>query len=109
MSIYRSSSLPEQRVDARLYIIVFFIFSALKTRHSTPKYGLLYHAHLVGQANTKVKGKMSRMLAAKAALMTRVDALGESEEMDSELGLKHRAALNRRLQFLEEGQVSLRY
>lgn len=48
---------------------------------------------------------MSRMLAAKAALMTRVDALGEAEEMDSDLGLQHRAALNRRLQFLEEGQV----
>merc|ERR1712136_378177 len=53
------------------------LFRALKTKHDTPKYGLIYHAQLVGQAGTKLKGKVSRMLAAKAALATRVDALGE--------------------------------
>lgn len=34
------------------------LFRALKTKHDTPKYGLIYHASLVGQANTKVKGKV---------------------------------------------------
>ncbi|CAG2163657.1 unnamed protein product [Oppiella nova] len=44
---------------------------------------------------------MSRMLAAKASLATRVDALGE--ESGNELGIEHRAKLEARLKFLEEG------
>ncbi|XP_033728377.1 nucleolar protein 58-like [Pecten maximus] len=77
------------------------LFRALKTKHDTPKYGLIYHASLVGQSNTKMKGKMSRMLAAKSALAIRVDALGE--ETNAELGLEHRAKLEKRLRYLEEG------
>ena len=50
---------------------------ALKTKHDTPKYGLIYHASLVGQSAPKHKGKISRMLAAKSSLSARVDALGE--------------------------------
>ena len=30
------------------------LFRALKTKHDTPKYGLIYHAALVGQSNQKV-------------------------------------------------------
>jgi len=41
------------------------LFRALKTKHDTPKYGLIYHASLVGQVNAKTKGKSSRKLAAK--------------------------------------------
>src|SRR3989338_2996508 len=52
------------------------LFRALKTKHNTPKYGLIYHASLVGQASAKNKGKMSRMLSAKAVLSVRLDALG---------------------------------
>ena len=36
------------------------LFRALKTKKDTPKYGLIYHAHLVGQASTKIKGKVCR-------------------------------------------------
>ena len=31
---------------------------ALKTKHDTPKYGLIYHASLVGQAKPQHKGKV---------------------------------------------------
>lgn len=79
------------------------LFRALKTKHDTPKYGLIYHAQLITQANTKLKGKMSRMLAAKAALAIRVDALGE--ESSNELGLQNRAKLETQLKFLEEGNI----
>jgi nucleolar protein 58 len=41
------------------------------------------------------------MLAAKTALATRVDALGE--DASSELGIEHKAALTVRLKELEEG------
>ena len=34
------------------------LFRALKTKHDTPKYGLIYHASLVGQTNPKNKGKV---------------------------------------------------
>merc|ERR1711881_476707 len=80
------------------------LFKALKTKHDTPKYGLIYHAQLVGQASSKMKGKVSRMLAAKAALATRVDALGE--ETNTDLGIEHRAKVETRIRQLEGGQVS---
>lgn len=34
------------------------LFRALKTKRDTPKYGLIYHAQLVGQTSTKNKGKV---------------------------------------------------
>ena len=47
---------------------------------------------------------MSRMLAAKAALAVRVDAL--ADESTLELGVEHRAKLEARLKHMEEGSVS---
>nr|CDS16545.1 Nucleolar protein 5 [Echinococcus granulosus] len=83
------------------------LFRALKTRHSTPKYGLLYHASLVGQAGPTIKGKISRMLAAKAALSIRLDALGD-EDADNEMGIRARAYLEERLRQLEAGTFNPR-
>ncbi|KAM9305152.1 nucleolar protein 58 isoform 2-T2 [Gastrophryne carolinensis] len=76
------------------------LFRALKTRRDTPKYGLIYHASLVGQTQPKNKGKISRMLAAKAALAIRYDALGE--DTNANLGVETRAKLEIRLRNLEE-------
>ncbi|KAM7279802.1 hypothetical protein ACFE04_006936 [Oxalis oulophora] len=75
------------------------LFRALKTKHATPKYGLLYHASLIGQASAKHKGKISRSLAAKTALAIRYDALAENQ--DNTLGLENRAKLEARLRILE--------
>jgi len=77
------------------------LFRALKTRHATPKYGLIYHAQMVGQTSVKNKGKMSRMLAAKAALACRYDALGEDTTTD--MGVNNRAKLHSRMKMLEDG------
>ncbi|KAF2748297.1 Nop domain-containing protein [Sporormia fimetaria CBS 119925] len=89
------------------------LFRALKTKHDTPKYGLIYHASLIGQATGKNKGKIARMLAAKSALGLRVDALSTwgvssegsasepTEEEKSELGRAARATIERRLRTLE--------
>lgn len=77
------------------------MFRALKTKKDTPKYGLIYHSALVGQASAKNKGKISRSLAAKASLATRVDAFGEDASF--EMGTNHRARLETRLRILEEG------
>ena len=69
------------------------LFRALKTKHDTPKYGLIYHASLIGQAPPKLKGKISRLLAAKCSLGVRVDALGDGT--DASLGLEARAKVRR--------------
>lgn len=47
---------------------------------------------------------MSRMLAAKASLATRFDALGEGKP-SIDLGTEHRAKLEARLRVLEEGNL----
>ena len=89
------------------------LFRALKTKHDTPKYGLIYHASLIGQATGKNKGKIARMLANKAALGLRVDARSDwsqegegkgdmvPEEERSALGVDHRLLIERRLASLE--------
>lgn len=82
------------------------LFRALKTKHDTPKYGLIYHSSLIGQATGRNKGKIARMLASKSALGLRVDALGEfdddaDEEERAILGLSNRIKLENHLRKLE--------
>ena len=75
------------------------LFRALKTKGATPKYGLIYHASLIGQAAPKLKGKISRVLAAKCALSIRVDALGDGD--DTAVGMEGRMKVEARLRQLE--------
>ncbi|KAI0860408.1 hypothetical protein F4860DRAFT_479127 [Xylaria cubensis] len=90
------------------------LFRALKTKHDTPKYGLIYHSSLVGQATGRNKGKIARMLSAKAALCLRVDALSDlsNEGVDgadimiddderADMGIRLRANLEDKLRRLE--------
>ena len=44
-----------------LTCLAFFI-RALKTKHDTPKYGLIYHASMVGASNPKNRGKVNLIL-----------------------------------------------
>jgi nucleolar protein 58 len=79
------------------------LFRALKTKHDTPKYGLIYHASLVGQATPKFKGKISRVLAAKASLSVRQDALGDGDGVT--IALEHKAKVEAKLRVLEGGSA----
>jgi nucleolar protein 58 len=79
------------------------LFRALKTKHDTPKYGLIYHASLIGQTTPKNKGKISRVLAAKTALAVRVDALGEATEPS--IAVENRVKVEARIRQLEGGQI----
>jgi len=83
------------------------LFRALKTKHDTPKYGLIYHASLIGQAAPKNKGKISRVLAAKASLAIRVDALSDetADAVDTTIGYEGRAKVEARLRQLEGGSM----
>lgn len=86
------------------------LFRALKTKHATPKYGLIYHSSLVGQATGKNKGKIARQLAAKTALGIRSDALTEwvdeegnevDEDERASFGVASRAKVENNLRKLE--------
>merc|ERR1712039_1075202 len=76
------------------------LFRALKTKKQTPKYGLIYHASLVGQSAPALKGKISRVLAAKLSLCCRVDALGD--QVEPSLGKEFKEYVEKRLATLEE-------
>jgi nucleolar protein 58 len=83
------------------------LFRALKTKHDTPKYGLIFHASLVGSAPNQLKGKMARMVAGKTALAVRFDALADadtrSDPDSASIGVSGRAKLEARLRQLEAG------
>lgn len=53
------------------------LFKAIRTKHNTPKYGIIYQAQMVSNTPAKLKGKVSRALAAKTSLCVRCDALGK--------------------------------
>ena len=79
------------------------LFRALKTKKATPKYGLLFHASLVGSAQAKNKGKIARLVATKCALGARLDALCD-ESVD--LGEDFRHTIENRLNVLEGKPVT---
>ncbi|NXS50540.1 NOP56 protein, partial [Balaeniceps rex] len=49
------------------------LFRALKTRGNTPKYGLIFHSTFIGRAAAKNKGRISRYLANKCTIASRID------------------------------------
>jgi nucleolar protein 56 len=52
---------------------------ALKTKSATPKFGLLYHSTFIGRAGVKSKGKISRFLANKCSIASRIDCFSGSD------------------------------
>merc|ERR1712167_342742 len=53
------------------------LFRALKTKGNTPKYGLIYHSTFIGRADAKNKGRISRYLANKCSIATRIDSFAD--------------------------------
>lgn len=54
------------------------LFRALKTKGKTPKYGLIFNSTFIGRASTANKGRISRYLANKCAIASRVDCFSEA-------------------------------
>jgi len=46
----------------------------MKTKTSTPKYGLIYHSTFIGRAGRQFKGRASRFLSNKLSIASRIDA-----------------------------------
>lgn len=79
------------------------LFRALKTRTNTPKYGLLYHSSFIGRAGLKNKGRISRFLANKCTIATRIDCF--AEQPTSVFGELLKQQVEDRLKFYECGEV----
>merc|ERR1712048_1194696 len=73
----------------------------LKTKGNTPKYGLIFHSTFIGRAQQKNKGRISRYLANKCSIASRIDCF--SDEATAIFGEKLRDQVEERLAFLTEG------
>lgn len=64
------------------------LFRALKTRSNTPKYGLLFHSSFIARAGAKNKGRISRFLANKCSVASRIDCFaGKTRTRNTDLAL----------------------
>ncbi|XP_072112939.1 nucleolar protein 56 [Mobula birostris] len=79
------------------------LFRALKTRSNTPKYGLIFHSTFIGRAAAKNKGRISRYLANKCTIASRIDCF--SEVPTNVFGDKLRDQVEERLAFYETGEA----
>ena len=77
------------------------LFRALKTKGATPKYGLLYQSTFIGRAGPKVKGRISRYLANKCSIASRIDNF--SEHPTRRFGEVMREQLEQRLEWYASG------
>lgn len=77
------------------------LFRALKSKGNTPKYGLLFHSSFIGRAAQKNKGRISRYLANKCSIASRIDCF--SDEPTNVIGKSLRSQVEERLQFYETG------
>ncbi|RUS14282.1 hypothetical protein BC937DRAFT_94057 [Endogone sp. FLAS-F59071] len=77
------------------------LFRALKTKGNTPKYGLIYHSSFIGRAGAKNKGRISRFVANKCSIASRIDAF--SDTPTTKFGEALKKQVEDRLAFYESG------
>ncbi|KAF2641523.1 Nop-domain-containing protein [Massarina eburnea CBS 473.64] len=79
------------------------LFRALKTKGNTPKYGLIYHSSFIGKTGTKSKGRISRFLANKCSIASRIDNF--SDTPTSKFGEALKRQVEERIEFYASGAV----
>lgn len=79
------------------------LFRALKTKGNTPKYGLIYHSSFIGRASAKNKGRISRYLANKCSIASRIDSF--IDEPTNAYGEELREQVEERLKFYDTGDT----
>jgi nucleolar protein 56 len=77
------------------------LFRALKTKGNTPKYGLIYHSSYIGKAAQKNKGRISRFLANKCSIASRIDSFTDAPT--TKFGEVLKKQVEERLKFYETG------
>ena len=79
------------------------LFRALKTKGNTPKYGLIYHSSFIGRAGQRNKGRISRFLANKCSIASRIDNF--SETPSTKFGEALRKQVEERIEFYASGKA----
>jgi nucleolar protein 56 len=79
------------------------LFRALKTRGNTPKYGLIFNSTWIGKAKPKDKGRISRYLANKCSIASRIDSF--TDKPTPVFGELLREQMEDRLHFYETGEA----
>ena len=82
------------------------LFRALKTKGNTPKYGLIYHSSFIGRAGQKNKGRISRFLANKCSIASRIDNF--SEKPTTKFGNALKKQVEERLEFYSSGAAPMK-
>jgi len=82
------------------------LFRALKTKGNTPKYGLIFHSSFIGRAGAKNKGRISRYLANKCSIASRIDCF--TDNPSSLFGKKLHEQVEDRLKFYETGEAPMK-
>ena len=82
------------------------LFRALKTKGNTPKYGLIYHSSFIGRASSKNKGRISRYLANKCSIASRID--NYSDAPTNVFGQILKKQVEQRLNFYDTGAPTMK-
>jgi len=82
------------------------LFRALKTKGNTPKYGLIFHSPFIGKASSRNKGRISRYLANKCSIASRIDCFADVQT--SLFGEKLKEQVEERLEFYDKGTAPRR-
>ncbi|KAF6011158.1 snoRNP complex protein nop56 [Brettanomyces bruxellensis] len=82
------------------------LFRALKTKGNTPKYGLIYQSSFIGRAAPKNKGRISRYLANKCSIASRIDNF--ADQPTNAFGKVLKEQVEQRLEFYETGKAPMK-
>lgn len=72
----RKSTFPSSQ-DTMLVFFEPMIIYQRNVLANTPKYGLLFHSSFIGRASAKNKGRVSRFLANKCTIASRIDCFSD--------------------------------
>lgn len=79
------------------------LFRALKSKGKTPKFGLIFNSSFIGRAAPKDKGKMSRFLANKCSIASRIDCF--TDEPNNIFGAKLHEQVEERLHYYDTQEL----
>src|ERR1700750_2198254 len=78
------------------------LFRALKTKGKTPKYGILYNSSFISKAGAANKGRISRYLANKCSMASRIDNFPVGDSVSTVYGEALKAQVLERIAFYLE-------
>merc|ERR1712061_135519 len=78
------------------------LFQARRTKKNTPRYGIIYNSPFISKVKDGKKGRMSRILASKCSIASRVDSFMDDYSTDA-FGNRLKEQVEARILFYNEG------